>query len=161
MGRLLDSSAMFLLANLLPVVFPKRSIVLQDFMMPGESVEQFLSDLHKLLRVYPVWLLPMRNIESKGVIFGGPPTKRNFCNVGVYGIPKGRYDFVSDNRALEALMFRHGGRKVYYSHAFHSRRFFYEALHDGRAYFALRRKYGAEEAFPEVYDKIVTKNNQL
>ena len=162
MGPLLDSSAMFYLANLLPFAFPKREIVLQDFMLPRENVATFIQGLDNLLGLYPLWLLPMKSRKVDGLIFGGPPTKSGqVCNVGAYGIPKKRYDFIPSNKILEALLFRHGGRKVYYSHAFYSREFFYDALHDGRRYFRLREKYNASSAFPEIYDKIITKNGKL
>ena len=51
--------------------------------------------------------------------------------------------------------------QVYYSHSFYDKNFFYEQLHDGKKYFDLRKKYKANNVFPEIYDKITTKNGNL
>ena len=48
-----------------------------------------------------------------------------------------------------------------YSHAFYDRDFFYGSLYDGETYFRLRREYCADEALPEIFDKVVTKNGKL
>ena len=68
---------------------------------------------------------------------------------------------MKDNKKLEELLFQNNGRKVYYSHSFYDRDFFYETLYDGKKYFALREKFAASNAFPELYDKIIIKNGKL
>jgi len=81
-----------------------------------------------MLDLWTIWLLPMRNVESgcEGSLFAQPPAlEGHLCNVGVYGIPKKKYDFVSANKAMEGMLKRHSGRKVFYSHAFYSRETFY------------------------------------
>lgn len=199
MGSLLDSSNMFLLATALPWAFPKHQILLQDFMLPRNTVDLFFQKLQKLTPLYPVWLLPMRNIETKGSIFtapspfsiaastdavfgtaeagAGPGAEReefsslsrrrererspHLVNVGAYGIPRGSYDFESANRRLESLLSQHGGRKVFYSHAFYDDKTFYDELYDGERYFKLREKYGAEGVLPEIFEKVVTKPGRL
>jgi len=185
MGSLLSSSNMFALATLLPWAFPKKQIVLQDFMLPFASVANFHRDMQSLLAgeeaaasagggrgVWPVWLLPMRGCSSiqpaqHRAIFSlpdGPVASPHYCNVGAYGIPsvsKGRYDFIPCNRRLEGLLTRCGGRKVLYSHAFYSRSEFYNQLYDGARYFKLRGKYCEDGALPEIFDKVVTRGNNL
>ena len=139
--------------------------------------------------IWPVWLLPMRGCDDildakkkkKGAksnhrsIFSlrdpdplrkDPLTSPHYCNAGAYGIPKVRgwrrsYSFVPCNKRLEALLHKCGGRKVLYSHAFYDRKFFYEELYDGKEYFRLRKKYCADNALPEIYDKVITKNGKL
>jgi delta24-sterol reductase len=161
MGPLLDSTNMFKLANMFPMAFPKKSIVLQDFTLPRETVCSFIDEVQKLLRIYPLWLLPMKNVKSKGILFGPPPTKSDLCNVGVYGIPRNKYEFESCNKILESVLFRSNGRKVYYSHAYYTRGFFYGALHDGLRYFNLRSKFCKVNMLPEIYDKVITKDSRL
>jgi len=85
----------------------------------------------------------------------------HYCNIGVYGIPQGSYHFENVNRQLEDYLYRDKGRKVYYSHAYYDRDFFYNKLYDGAAYTRLRKKYRADSAFPEIYDKIITKDGKL
>ena len=83
--------------------------------------------------------------------------------MGTYGIPRNPYSFAADNVKMEELLHANNGRKVYYSHSFYDRSFFYDKskLHDGPKYFALRKAYGAENVFTEVFDKVVTKNGIL
>ena len=106
---------------------------------------------------------------SKGLIksnnrqapFAGATIQGHFTNIGTYGIPIKRFDFIEHNKFLEGTLSDHHGRKVYYSHAFYDREFFYKKLHNGGKYFDLRGKYGADKAFTDVYDKIITKNGEL
>jgi FAD/FMN-containing dehydrogenase len=167
MGSLLDNSAMFHLANLLPWAFPKKEIVLQDFMLPRPSVEEILHQSIAIAQVWPVWLLPMKNFaanetrEEKTPVFGVRFGETNdLCNVGVYGIPSNSYDFVEANKRLEAALCQHGGRKVYYSHSFYEKDFFYENLYNGKRYRELRERWKSL-SFPEIWDKVVVKNGQL
>lgn len=167
MGALLDNAAMFQLANALPWAFPKSQIVLQDFMLPRTTCEAFFNQSNDVVQVWPIWLLPMRNFAAEnrnvekhavfGVQFGEP---NDLCNIGIYGIPKNRYNFEQANRLLEAVLFQHGGRKVYYSHSFYERNFFYHTLYDGRRYMELRKKYHAAQ-LPEIYDKVIVKDGKL
>jgi hypothetical protein len=114
------------------------------------------------LNVWPVWLLPMRNIPAPQSLFASPKNlPSHLCNVGVYGIPGKKYRFEAANKLLESTLAEHNGRKVYYSHAFYDRNYFYNQLYEGKAYFALRKDYHADGCFPEIYDKIITKNGQL
>ena len=163
MGTLLDSTMMFRLATALPWLFPKTSIVLQDFIIPRGNVKDFYQGMQKQLQVWPVWLLPMRNIPSEKSIFASPKglNGEHLCNVGAYGIPGNKYNFIPDNIKLEDLLFKHNGRKVYYSHAFYPREFFYDKLYDGLKYFSIRNKYCSDGALPEIFDKIITKNGKL
>jgi FAD/FMN-containing dehydrogenase len=196
LGSLLDSTNMFLLATALPWVFPKHQIVLQDFMLPRNTVSDFFDGMQEVTPLYPVWLLPMRNVPSEGSLFGAPSPfaiadttealygsingngngngnggggggrSMHMVNVGAYGIPKrgkspSAYSFERDNRRLEEVLVKHGGRKVFYSHAFFDEKTFYDKLYDGETYFRLRDKYCADGALPEIIEKVVTKDGKL
>ena len=163
MGQILDSTNMFKLATALPWAFPKNTIVLQDFILPRNNVKEFFNSMEEQLDVWPVWLLPMRNIPQERSLFASPNNLdgQHLCNVGAYGIPNKKYNFIQDNIKLEELLFQHNGRKVYYSHAFYVKDFFYNKLYDGIKYFQLRNKYCADEALPEIFDKIITKDGKL
>jgi hypothetical protein len=150
LGSLLDSSSMFLLASLLPWMFPKQMIVLQDLMLPRSSIVSFVNEMEADLNLYPLWLLPMRSIASSSdhrpifSIARSLQANQHLVNVGMYGIPKppkhhGRYNFIRDNIKLEHVLKRHEGRKVFYSHAFYDRKEFYEELYDGKVDYASPR----------------------
>lgn len=169
LGSLLDSTNMFKLANLLPWAFPKSQIVLQDFMLPRENCEAFTSEALEVASVWPLWLLPMRRRPrgraEEDAVFGVPTHTIDLVNVGMYGIPvrtdSSSYVFDRDNRLLEHLLHKHGGRKVLYSHSFYSKEFFYNSLYDGSRYEKLRKKYSAHETFPDVWSKVVVKDGRL
>lgn len=163
MGSLLDSTNMFKLANMLPWAFPKSVIVLQDFMLPRGRVNIFHDEMQDNLGgLYPLWLLPMHNFRQKQGIFTVPSTNEHLINVGMYGIPRSKgYKFIKNNKDLEALLYHCNGRKVFYSHSFYEKDFFYNELYDGKKYFHLRRKYKVSDAFHEIFDKIITKNGNL
>lgn len=163
MGSLLDSTNMFKLATALPWAFPKSVIVLQDFMLPFDNVDYFVNTLEEKLDLWPIWLLPMKNHQKANkALFGVPRSlSSHLCNVGAYGIPRKKYNFIPDNQMLEKLLHKCNGRKVFYSHAFYERNFFYEELYPGKEYFKLRRKYVSDESLPEIFDKVVTKNGKL
>jgi len=173
---LLDSTNMFKLAVALPWAFPKRQIVLQDFMLPIDRVDSFIDEIQSELEVWPIWLLPMRNVHLGDRVDGSSTvslerpifsvsrdamSRSHFCNVGAYGIPRRKYDYVPANKRLETVMLRHQGRKVHYSHSFYDRYIFYNEMYDGLRYFGLRQRYCADGGFPELYDKIITRDGQL
>jgi delta24-sterol reductase len=68
-----------------------------------------------------------------------------------------RFDFEKDNKMMERVMLENGGRKVHYSHAYYPQELFYGQIYDGVYYAELRDRYGAEDAFPHVHQKVVTK----
>jgi hypothetical protein len=88
MGWALPSAKMYKLASMLPAVFDKSEILLQDFMIPVDNVESFVDSLDVNLGVWPLWFCPLKNLRTKGLIFGVPANGGHFCNVGAYGIPE-------------------------------------------------------------------------
>ena len=71
------------------------------------------------------------------------------------------FDFEEDNKRMEVDMLQLDGRKVHYSHAYYPVEAFYSVIYDGDKYALLRDKYKADDAFPHVYDKIITKSGRL
>jgi len=162
LGFALPSHKMYKMASALPAVFDKSEILLQDFMIPAGNVEAFVDTLEDSLGVWPLWFCPLRNLRKKGVIFGVPANGGHFCNVGAYGIPrKVKFDFERDNKLMEMAMLENGGRKVHYSHAYYPQDLFYGRIYDGEYYAELRARYAAEDAFPHVHEKVVTRGNKL
>mmetsp|Transcript_12896 Transcript_12896/g.16960 ORF Transcript_12896/g.16960 Transcript_12896/m.16960 type:complete len:492 (+) Transcript_12896:34-1509(+) len=161
MGPALDSRRMFQMADMFPFAFPKSQILLQDFMLPRSTMPAFVKELTDKLSVWPLWYLPMNNCQEKGHIMSMPGNCGDVCNVGAYGIPKKKFKFKEDNIFMEEVLTKLGGRKVFYSHAYYSREDFYGKLYNGTAYRKIRSKYGADAAFKEVYDKVITKGNDL
>ena len=79
-------------------------------------------------------------------------------NCGIYGIPpaaeRGTYDHVATARAFEAFVRSKRGYQMLYADICMTRSEF-EDMFEHRHYRAMRDKYRAAGAFPEVYDKVL------
>lgn len=162
LGGLLSSRRMFRMSKLLPFAFPRRSIVLQDFMLPVNATASFVDELHDKLQLWPLWFLPMKNKEEP-TLMSVPQSGGDYCNVGAYGIPRKAYSYIQDNIGLERALVERGGRKVFYSTSYFTKDELLGpgGLYDGSAYKALRRTYGGKDAFPSFTDKVITQGLEL
>lgn len=124
----------------------------QDICVPQEHVLKFLEFVDHELRIYPLWLCPLKS----GRLHALSPTNLAtplVINVGVWGETAQQYsDFVRINRATEKMATELKGRKVLYAHQYYSPDEFW-SIYDGQWYRALRKKYFADTVFPDVYEK--------
>lgn len=130
-----------------------QQYIVQDISVPGEKTIDFIKFIDAELRIYPLWLCPLKPgsndklsptcIESDMVI-----------NVGVWG---GEYynfsKFYNANRVLEKKTTLLGGRKVLYAHAYYPEKEFW-SIYDKAWYDSLREKYKAKACFPNIYRKV-------
>ncbi|CAM9118677.1 unnamed protein product [Phaeothamnion confervicola] len=160
LGPLLSSRKLMKVAAAFPKAVRKRTMLVQDFVLPAENAPAFVRHLSVRLRLWPLWLLPIRNRQSAQTLLAipAPADDRSFfVNVGAYGEPQNREnytDFRRANRELELLLTSLGGRKAFYAHAFYPREEF-EALYNMTAYDDVREAYSAVNVFPDVFDKVV------
>ena len=134
--------------------------VIQDMLIPMGALGDAINAFHDEIEVYPLWLCPMALLPSgdsgfmKPVVQNGLVVERMFVDVGAYGVP-----MVSDFQAgrtvrrLESFVRRVKGYQALYADCFMSRDEFRE-MFDHTDYVTLRTRYGAVDAFPEIYDKI-------
>lgn len=77
-----------------------------------------------------------------------------FVDLGAYGTPKvGNFVAKETMRRVEEFVRDHNGFQALYADCYMSREEFYE-MFDHRLYEKMRAKYGCENAFPVVYDKV-------
>ena len=81
-----------------------------------------------------------------------------YVDLGAYGIPrkvldKQPFDIVHENRAVEDFVHSRNGFQMLYADTYRTRAEF-RAMFDHTHYDAMRERYGALEAFPEVFDKV-------
>ncbi|CAM9350798.1 unnamed protein product [Phaeothamnion confervicola] len=88
---------------------------------------------------------------GSGKYGGGVCGGRLLVNVGVYGRVSDRRG-EEHSRRLEAWLRHAGGRKMLYSQNFFSKKDFWEEYDDG-SYRRLRAAVGAEDVFPDIYEK--------
>merc|ERR1719277_2571722 len=82
-----------------------------------------------------------------------------YVDLGAYGVPgavkRGEdYDVVSKIRAVEEFVASVDGFEMLYADSYMSRQEF-GRMFDRTLYEDLRRRLGADKAFPDIYDKIV------
>lgn len=124
----------------------------QDICMPEQNIEQFLQFIDKTLKVYPLWLCPLK-AESKYPLSPNNLKTKLVINVGVWNkldVPYNEY--LRLNRQLESQVLDLGGRKVLYAHYYYPEKDFWE-IYSRSSYEKLRTKYHANTTFPDVYRK--------
>lgn len=142
--------------------------VFQDIVLPIQELEKQIDTSEKLFDAYPLLVYPCR-IYDRGPRSGQlrqPKQKyilkgtnyAMFNDLGIYGVPgfvkkKLTYNPVKAMRAMEKFTRDVGGYSFLYADIFMTREEF-EEMFDLGLYEEVRKKYGAEGAFPHLYDKV-------
>lgn len=137
-----------------------KMYIIQDVAIPYKNASNFHEWLDKNLKIYPIWLCPLRQRRDGPDAQHGlyadladAKTPEFMMNFGVWGPgPKDRKKFLEQNRLLEHKVDELGGRKWLYAQAYYTEEEFW-TIYDREAYEALRQKYGASY-LPNVYDKV-------
>lgn len=126
--------------------------LVQDLILPRESLSSFLQFTDNLLHTYPLWLCPL--LPEKNSTLSPTCVNTNLAiNVGVYKEFGHDYPrFLEANRDIEQKVAELRGRKVLYAHSYYPRDEFWKIYGEAQ-YNALRKKYFAARAFPDIYDK--------
>ncbi|KIW05738.1 uncharacterized protein PV09_03595 [Verruconis gallopava] len=142
-----------------------QRFIVQDLAMPAENAEEFIKFVASELRIWPLWLCPIKG--GSRVPFHsvrGEFTNRMTMNIGVWGLPHtatgkplyyGRRSFpgfILLNRTIEAKVRSLGGLKWLYAHNYATEEEFWQS-YDKQAYDELRRKWNANQ-LPTLWDKV-------
>lgn len=146
--------------------------VFQDIVLPMSAMSRAVDKVDELFQMYPLLIYPSRVYDhrAEGLAGGGqlpPPRPQDripntnygmYFDLGVYGVPgpikKGKpFRTVHAMREMESFTQQVGGFPFLYADTFMTREEF-EQMFDLSLYRAVRRKYHAEGAFPDLYDKI-------
>lgn len=134
--------------------------VIQDIGVPKKSAVKLLEYVADVLKVYPIWFVPLR-VATREKLAASFLQTDLVVSVGVWGEVNEKYSrFVEINRALEKEISDLEGRKWLYAHQYYSREEFWR-IYDRTSYEVLREKYFANSVFPDIYDKtkVVEKYN--
>jgi delta24-sterol reductase len=140
--------------------------VVQDIIIPISEMKTAVNRFHEWFEVYPLLVYPIR-IYDHGKFQGllkKPKNMRDgnnwemYFDLGVYGVPalvkKGKFwDAEKNVRAMEAYTRDVLGYSCPYADLFMNREEF-EQMFDHSLYRQVRKKYGAADAFPEIFDKV-------
>lgn len=141
----------------------ERTHVAQDFLLPLDKTPEFLEVCDaEYDGIYPLWLCPHRHGRMPGSLLRDPlsGTEEMYVDVGVYGLPtcvqqerEEEFDMRASTRKVLSELQRIGGFQMLYGDVYSTREEF-EQMYDHAEYRNLRKKYGAEKSFKEVYDKM-------
>ncbi len=142
--------------------------VFQDIVLPMSAMSRAIDLSDELFAIYPILMYPCR-IRDHGTLQGqlrAPRTEDRipstdsamFFDLGVYGVPAPikqgrRFKTVHAMRKMEEFTREVGGYPFLYADTFMTRAEF-RLMFDLDLYDAVRKKYGADQAFPDLYDKI-------
>ncbi|KAJ8939646.1 hypothetical protein NQ314_011066 [Rhamnusium bicolor] len=169
-GWLLPPKPAFLKFTTTPGIraFTFTKQVFQDIVLPIRKLEEQIETSEKLFDTYPLLVYPCR-VYDHGPNSGQLKTPNKeyivegsnyamYNDLGIYGVPgfvkrKEKYNPVTAMRAMEKFTRDVGGFSFLYADIFMNREEF-EEMFDLSLYEQVRKKYGAEGAFPHLYDKV-------
>ncbi len=137
--------------------------VAQDVVVPIELFADSVRLSAELFDIYPLWVCPVRLFDhgdNEGFLRNpaGGEASQMYVDLGIYGLPAGvetgAYDQAKASRRLEKFVRDSRGYQMLYADICMTRDEF-EQMFDHRLYRAMRRKYMAEEALPDVYEKVI------
>ena len=156
--------------------------IIQDLLLPVDTSEAFTEYVAEELKIWPLWICPIRKKATDGDVWGWPFYKNRaqtivedsttrqrretsctrgelFLNFGVWGPTDPSPSAVrKTNRDLEHKLRELRGMKVPYAANFYSEQEFWE-LYDHEEYERLRKTWHAE-ALPSMYDKVRRKQER-
>ncbi|KAJ4323432.1 hypothetical protein N0V94_001905 [Neodidymelliopsis sp. IMI 364377] len=137
--------------------------IIQDVAIPGQRADEFLRFMKEEMKVYPLWLCPIRQdpraLLHTAVTDEGPT--EFLVNVGVWGSPNYGLDyltaetferFVTYNRKLERKVAEVGGLKWLYATNYYREEEFW-AMYDKKRYDGLRGRWKADR-LPDLWAKV-------
>jgi delta24-sterol reductase len=157
-GFLMPPRVAFLKLSTTPAVrrFTFTRQVFQDIVLPQSAMERALDRADALFGIYPILIYPSRVSDRGGQL---RPRENLYFDLGIYGVPapikRGEnFPTVHAMREMEAFTREVGGWPFLYADTFMTREEF-ARMFDLSLYRRVRLKYGAEGAFPDLYEKIV------
>jgi delta24-sterol reductase len=139
--------------------------VVQDIIIPLDELPKAVGKFEQWFNVYPLLVYPIRVFDHGNEGFLRPPPKKApgkpwqmYFDLGVYGVPKKvrdqqEWDAIGSVRAMEKYARDVDGYQCLYADTFMTPNEF-EQMFDHGFYRQMRKKSGAEGAFPEVWQKV-------
>lgn len=128
-----------------------QEIFMQDISFPKETILEFIEFVSRFLRIYPLWLCPLKPGTHDKLSPACADTDL-VIDVGIWGSIDKSKNFIETNREIEKNAKKLSGRKVLYAHAYYTSEEFWK-IYDLKWYNGLRKKYRAEHVFSDVYEK--------
>jgi delta24-sterol reductase len=136
--------------------------VVQDALVPMRHLREGIEFFHREFECYPLWLCAHKTFRTKpqGMIRPSSPelAEEMFVDIGAWQVPgfvkrKETWSGKEAVRNMERWLRKIGGFQCLYAVTEQTRAEFWQ-MFDPKLYNEVRKKYGAEGAFMDVYDKV-------
>lgn len=151
-GKMLQCENLYKVLNKLPLQGREQSFVLQDMMVPGNTVEPFFHFLDKLVGIYPLWLIPIKAPQTAKLFSIPHNTDSMYVDFGVWGYQRNPKS-IEVNRKMDLFLKEHQGRKILWSQSYYTHDEFWE-VYDKRHYQTLRTKYKTNGKLVNIHEKV-------
>ncbi|KAJ1530360.1 hypothetical protein ONE63_005272 [Megalurothrips usitatus] len=129
--------------------------IIQDMLVPIDTLKDAVLFFDKEVEVYPLWLCPFRLPSEPGML--RVPADAMYIDIGVYGVPKRPgFDPKQTTRRIEAFVAKAKGFQMLYADTYTTKEEF-RSMFDHTLYDKMRARLKCDRAFPEVYDKVCRK----
>ncbi|MEK7583086.1 MAG: FAD-binding protein [Patescibacteria group bacterium] len=126
----------------------------QDFFVPFDHTNEFIKYSDEKLGIYPLWLCPMKPTKTAQKLSPQCIDTDFLVDVGVWGqSQKYLNDAIGLDSIFETFAQTIGARKMLYARAYYPEKEFWK-IYDYDWYKELRKKYHADSAFPEIWEKV-------
>lgn len=136
-----------------------RSFFIHDYVTDFAAAADLIAYADRIAGIYPIWLCPIRSFHATEKISPTNVSREGIVlDIGIYGRSK-KYtaDKLGTNNKIERYATAHKSMKVLYSEVFYPEDEFW-TLYDKAGYTSIRRKYHAEEVFPDLWHKVRSKD---
>lgn len=144
--------------------------IIQDLAIPAQNASGFLCYMHDNLKIYPLWLCPIKHDPRPPMHTAQTNTSptTQLINIGVWGSPNYGADFlqpetadrfVATNRNIEAKVAEVAGLKWLYACNYYQEDEFWSIYNKGR-YTQLRLKWKADR-LPDLWTKVKRSQQEL
>jgi delta24-sterol reductase len=141
----------------------KEQHVIQDMLVPVNTLQESIEKFDQEYNLYPLWLCPMKLFDVPG--FVKPHCDEHmFVDIGAYGVPaaarRGEFDAQASGRSVEAFVASKRGFQMLYADSYLTRDEF-RSMFDHSLLDKLRVNLRAEGVFPEPWAKVCYKPKEL
>lgn len=89
--------------------------IIQDLLVPTTKMEQCLLEIDDAVQVYPTWLCPFILPNDPGMVHPKTFSEQMYVDIGVYGVPKRKFDAKPVTRRIESLVADCDGFQMLYA----------------------------------------------
>lgn len=148
---LFSAARLYKSLHALPKNWFAHNFVVQDFYIPEEHVDEFISHV----KIRPLWLCPVKPTATQQIFSPHFLPTSKLYDVGVYGLDQ---EAEKTTRQLEKLCAKLGGRKMLYAYNYYTPTQFWQ-IYNKSFYDELRVKYEAAPRFPSIEEKVLASYN--